>query len=295
MDRPLRPGVSSCSRRWSGWAWPSFSGGTAGSPPGRRIRTIHDRQGWLLLAALLIVGGVVGPDSLGAAHGEFLPQRVVLLGLVALVPIFDVDLSRWSGPRRDRGAGCRRRPPVGDRLGLCTLLRPHRGPDHPRPRSGRPRPEDRHAAGFDPQPVPSQSLAPRRELAGGRYGQRRLEQLRDSALLLPRAFPARESIGPIRATWSGSRSTRTRARPETVRRAGSKFSPSTRIRSTWWWSGRATRRSTRSPRDGLIASIAGAMFRSFAAAIAITEDGRSDSIRAETDPGSAFVHLSSAS
>jgi hypothetical protein len=56
-----------------------------------------DRQGWLLLAALLAVGGVAGPDSLGPAHGEFLPQRVILLGLVALVPVFDVNPARWPG------------------------------------------------------------------------------------------------------------------------------------------------------------------------------------------------------
>ena len=53
----------------------------------------------MLLAALLVVAGIVGPDSFGAAHGEFLPQRVVLLGLIALVPVFDVDRSRWPGRR----------------------------------------------------------------------------------------------------------------------------------------------------------------------------------------------------
>jgi hypothetical protein len=61
------------------------------------VRADRDRSGWFALAVVMIIGGVAGPDSLGAAHGEFLPQRVVLLGLAALVPIFDVDLSRWSG------------------------------------------------------------------------------------------------------------------------------------------------------------------------------------------------------
>jgi hypothetical protein len=56
-----------------------------------------DRQGWIALAALFLVGGLAGPDSFGAAHGEFLPQRVVLFGLISLVPIFDVDRSRWWG------------------------------------------------------------------------------------------------------------------------------------------------------------------------------------------------------
>jgi hypothetical protein len=56
-----------------------------------------DRQGWIVLAALLLVGGIVGPDSFGPTHGEFLPQRVLLLGFIALVPVFDADLSRWPG------------------------------------------------------------------------------------------------------------------------------------------------------------------------------------------------------
>jgi hypothetical protein len=56
-----------------------------------------DRQGWLVLASLLLVGGIVGPDSFGAAHGEFLPLRLLILGFVALVPVFDADLSRWPG------------------------------------------------------------------------------------------------------------------------------------------------------------------------------------------------------
>ena len=56
-----------------------------------------DKWCWLLLAILLIGGGVVGPDSLGEAHGNYLPQRVILLGLVALVPVFDTDTSRKWG------------------------------------------------------------------------------------------------------------------------------------------------------------------------------------------------------
>lgn len=56
-----------------------------------------ERTGWTWLAALLLLGGIVGPDSLGAAHGEFLQQRVLLLGLVALVPIANLDASGWSG------------------------------------------------------------------------------------------------------------------------------------------------------------------------------------------------------
>jgi hypothetical protein len=55
------------------------------------------RRGWLFLAAILIACGTVGPDSLGGAHGFYLPQRIILLGLVALVPIFDLDFARWWG------------------------------------------------------------------------------------------------------------------------------------------------------------------------------------------------------
>lgn len=57
----------------------------------------RDRDGWLALATLLIAAGLLGPDSLGAGHGQFLPQRVLLLGFAALVPVLDVDLGRWSG------------------------------------------------------------------------------------------------------------------------------------------------------------------------------------------------------
>jgi hypothetical protein len=64
---------------------------------GMKSRRVSDRRGWYLLAAILIIGGIAGPDSLGEAHGDYLPQRIVLLGLVALVPIFDVELLSWSG------------------------------------------------------------------------------------------------------------------------------------------------------------------------------------------------------
>ena len=60
-------------------------------------RTRDDRGAWLLLATLFLAGGIAGPGSFGANHGEFLPQRVILLGLIALVPVFDADLSRWPG------------------------------------------------------------------------------------------------------------------------------------------------------------------------------------------------------
>ena len=55
-----------------------------------------DRRGWLVLGLGLVVAGVISPDTLGVKHGHFLPQRIVLLGLVALVP--------WLDLRPDRAA-----------------------------------------------------------------------------------------------------------------------------------------------------------------------------------------------
>ncbi len=56
-----------------------------------------DRRGWRILAVLLIAAGLAGPDTLGADHGEYLSQRVVLCGLVALTVVVDLDTRRWSG------------------------------------------------------------------------------------------------------------------------------------------------------------------------------------------------------
>lgn len=55
-----------------------------------------ERRGWAVLAATLILGGLAGPDTLGASHGHYLPQRIVLLGLAALVPVLDLDLRCWT-------------------------------------------------------------------------------------------------------------------------------------------------------------------------------------------------------
>jgi hypothetical protein len=48
-----------------------------------------ERAAWLVLAAVLVIGGLLGPDVLG--NGANLSQRVVLLGLVALVPVMDFE------------------------------------------------------------------------------------------------------------------------------------------------------------------------------------------------------------
>lgn len=50
------------------------------------------RRGWWILAGLLLIGGLIGPDTLGENHGNYLALRVLLLGLAALV--MAVDLGR---------------------------------------------------------------------------------------------------------------------------------------------------------------------------------------------------------
>ncbi|SIO43818.1 hypothetical protein SAMN05444166_4724 [Singulisphaera sp. GP187] len=63
----------------------------------RSPSTWPDRHGWGVLAAVLILGGVAGPDTLGESHGNYLPQRVLLFGLVALVPLLDLEAKTWTG------------------------------------------------------------------------------------------------------------------------------------------------------------------------------------------------------
>ncbi len=54
-------------------------------------------RGWWMLATLLIVGGVIGPDTMGPQHGNYLPQRVVLFGLVAAAVTLRIDPRRRTG------------------------------------------------------------------------------------------------------------------------------------------------------------------------------------------------------
>jgi hypothetical protein len=108
-------------------------------------------RGWAWLALLLALGGLFGPDSFGMEHGDYLPQRVVLLGLAALVPWVDPGRTRWSGRlagaalgmavvmqsafvwdyarTSDRLAGAllAARPHVGRNQRVGTLLIGHRG------------------------------------------------------------------------------------------------------------------------------------------------------------------------
>ncbi len=50
-------------------------------------RIERERLGWWILGIVLTCVGIVAPDTLGASHGGYLPQRIVLLGLAALVPV----------------------------------------------------------------------------------------------------------------------------------------------------------------------------------------------------------------
>ena len=62
---------------------------------------IRRRGVWFGLGIFLLVAGLASPDSLGSSHGGYLPQRLELLGLVALVVGLDMDQGRpWN-----RGAG----------------------------------------------------------------------------------------------------------------------------------------------------------------------------------------------
>lgn len=58
--------------------------------------THGERRAWLRLAAVLTAAGIFGPDSMGSGHGDFLPQRVALLGLIAAVPAIAPPRS-WAG------------------------------------------------------------------------------------------------------------------------------------------------------------------------------------------------------
>jgi hypothetical protein len=49
------------------------------------------RRGWMALAFLLLIGGLLGPTSLGGLHGGIFRERVLLIGLMALVPALKID------------------------------------------------------------------------------------------------------------------------------------------------------------------------------------------------------------
>jgi hypothetical protein len=56
-------------------------------------RAGNPRRGWILLCVLLLLLGLFGPDDLGDAHGGFLRERVLLLGVATMIPILPVRLT----------------------------------------------------------------------------------------------------------------------------------------------------------------------------------------------------------
>lgn len=67
-----------------------FSQRQRGEPGAKTYRA------WLILAFLFFVIYYLGPSDFGAQHGLLLRERIILLGLVCLVPVLNLDLRRWS-------------------------------------------------------------------------------------------------------------------------------------------------------------------------------------------------------
>lgn len=84
----------------------------------RNNRRDRERLVWLALAATLVFGGVFGPDAMGEGHGDYLPQRVALLGLAALIPAIDLGS---ESERRSKTANLATWA-LGIALGLQTLV-----------------------------------------------------------------------------------------------------------------------------------------------------------------------------
>jgi hypothetical protein len=74
----------------------------------------HTRCVWSIYGALMLLGGILSPDSLGSWHGDYLPQRLVLLGLAAMVPAVDIPLATYWGRLT---AGC-----LFVAIGLQTMI-----------------------------------------------------------------------------------------------------------------------------------------------------------------------------
>jgi hypothetical protein len=56
----------------------------------------RERAGWTALAGILLLLGLIVPDGFGTEHGDYLPQRVLLLGLIALAPVLDFPARTWG-------------------------------------------------------------------------------------------------------------------------------------------------------------------------------------------------------
>ena len=61
----------------------------------RRSVPSAEKRAWWFLGIALVLGGLLGPDTLGATHGEYLQQRVVLLGIVTLMPVLPLGATSW--------------------------------------------------------------------------------------------------------------------------------------------------------------------------------------------------------
>ncbi len=63
---------------WTGIGFVSSIRGT--------LRDGDRNRPWGLLGGLILAAGILGPDTLGVSHGHYMPQRVVLIGFVSLIP-----------------------------------------------------------------------------------------------------------------------------------------------------------------------------------------------------------------
>jgi hypothetical protein len=72
-------------------------------------------RGWILLSALLMVCGLLGPNDFGEAHGGMLRERILLLGFATLIPILKPRLTL------SRGRGLIRAMALGALLAGCAL------------------------------------------------------------------------------------------------------------------------------------------------------------------------------
>ena len=209
----------------------------------------RDQGVWILLASLLLVAGVIGPDSLGPGHGEYLPHRLILLGLAAVVPAFDIKLTNKWGRLT---AAC-----LGVALLLQTLILWDYALDSNR------------TAG---QIIQARSLVGR----GKRIATLLLEFAAVSApircctwitgsalgpatssgtttkpgITTSRSSSGRESTGQTRQTWSGWPSTTTPAMPRREPSYGNTSSLIMPEQSIPSWSGEITPLSARSPSKG---------------------------------------------
>ena len=73
---------------------------------------------WCVLAGVLLLGGVFVPDTLGANNGNYLPQRVIMVGL--LLAAVSIDLSHLT--RGARGCGLAATIALGVALTLQTAF-----------------------------------------------------------------------------------------------------------------------------------------------------------------------------